>query len=163
MGHPKKTKKSYSKPSHPWQSTRIVEERVLVREYGLKNKREIWKSASLLKNFTAQAKQLIPEKSAQAEKEKKQLMERLSRIGLIPLNADLTAVLNLTLKDILERRLQTVVYKKGMAKTIRQARQFIVHEHIIVGDKKVTIPSYIVRSGEEDKITLDQYSNLKKA
>ncbi len=160
MGHPKKTRKSYSTPSHPWQSQRIVEERVLVREYGLKNKKEIWKMDSLLKNFTSQAKQLIPEKSEQAEKEKKQLIDRLARIGLIPTNADLTSVLSLTLKDILERRLQTVIYKKGFAKTIKQARQFIIHEHIFVGDKKVTIPSYIVRSGEEAKIMFDQYSKF---
>lgn len=162
MGHPKKTKKSYSTPSHPWQSTRIVEERVLVREYGLKNKKEIWKMASLLKNFTSQAKQLIPEKSAQAEKEKKQLINRLARIGLISSNADITAVLNLTLKDILERRLQTVIYKRGMAKSIGQARQFITHEHIFVGEKKITIPSYIVQGGEESKITFDNYSKLKE-
>ncbi len=115
---------------------------------------------SLLKNFTGQAKQLIPEKSEQAEKEKKQLIDRLARIGLIPSNADLTSVLGLTLKDILERRLQTIIYKKGLAKTIKQARQFIVHEHIFVGDTKVTIHSYIVLSGEEGKITFDQYSKF---
>lgn len=161
MGHPKKLKKKYSKPRHPWQQTRIVEEKALVNEYGLKNKREIWKMASLLKNFTSQAKRLIPEKSAQADKEKKQLIGRLARLGFLPPNSDINEALNLSVKNILERRLQTVVYKKGLSRSIGQARQFIVHEHIFIGEKKMTIPSYIVRSGEEAIITFDQNSKLK--
>lgn len=161
MGHPKKIKKKYSTPSHPWQQTRIIEEKALVNEYGLKNKREIWKMASLLKNFTSQAKRLIPEKSAQSEREKKQLIGRLARLGFLPPNSDINEVLNLSVKNILERRLQTVVYKKGLSRSIGQARQFIVHEHIFIGDKKITIPSYIVRSGEESTIAFDQSSKLK--
>ena len=161
MGAPRKIRKKYTTPSHPWQAVRIAEERVLVTEYGLKNKKEIWKADSLLKNFTGQAKQLIPATNEQAEKEKKQLLNRLARMGLLK-EQNLNAVLNLTLKDILDRRLQTVIYKKGMARTVHQARQFIVHEHIFVGDKKVSIPSYMVMGGEENTITFDQYSKIKE-
>ncbi len=162
MGHPKKLKKKYSTPSHPWQSARITGEKIILKEYGLKNKKEIWKMESLLKNFTAQAKMLIPQKTEQAEKEKKQLIDRLARIGLLSPGADLTAVLNLTLNDIMNRRLQTLVYKRRMAKTIKQARQIIAHEHISIGEKKITVPSYIVRSSEENMIVYAPDSGLKE-
>ena len=160
MGSPRKQRKRYSTPSHPWQSVRIKEEKELVKQYGLKNKREIWKMASLLKNFQRQAKRLIAEKSPQAEREKKQLIDRLVRMGLIKATADLNAILNLTLKDVMDRRLQTIIYKKGFAKSTHQARQFIVHEHILVGNKKITIPSYLVLSGEELQISFAPNSKL---
>jgi ribosomal protein S4 len=72
-------------------------------------------------------------------------------------------VLSLTVKDILDRRLQTIVYNQGLTKSVKQARQFIVHGHIFVGDKKVTIPSYLVLAGEEDKIIFDANSALSDA
>lgn len=159
MGSPKKPRKTYSTPSHPWQSARIKEEKELVRQYGLKNKKEIWKMSSILKNFQIQAKRLIAEKSTQAEKEKKQLIDRLLKAGLIK-TADLNAVLNITLKDVMDRRLQTIIFKRGLAKSIDQARQFIVHEHIFVGENKMTVPSYLVKSGEELTIAFDTNSKL---
>ncbi|HLS52916.1 MAG TPA: 30S ribosomal protein S4 [Tissierellaceae bacterium] len=49
----------------------------------------------------------------------------------------------------LERRLDNLVYRIGFASSIRQARQMVVHGHILVNGKKVDIPSYSVNIGDE--------------
>ena len=59
-----------------------------------------------------------------------------------------------------ERRLQTIVVKKGLARSVRQARQFITHGHIIIGENKITAPNYMVNSDEELMITFSQNSRL---
>ena len=152
MGSPKKQRKKFSTPSHPWQKERILKEQELVREYGLKRKYEIWKMSSILKNFTSQAKNLITTKTSQSEKERSQLLKKLSSLGLINQDAKVEDVLSLTLKDVMERRLQTLLYRKHLARTIKQARQFIIHQQVAVGDKKITAPSYLVLLSEENRI-----------
>ena len=158
MGSPKKQRKKFSKPSHPWQKERILAEIELLKEYGLRRKYEIWKMNSMLKNFTRQAKNLITTETPQVEREKNQLLTKLSSLGLTGKDAKIEDVLSLTLKDIMERRLQTIVYRKNMAKSFRQARQFIVHEHISLGNKTITAPSYIVPLEEEVSIQFVQGS-----
>ena len=69
-------------------------------------------------------------------------------------NSTLDDVLNLQVTDLLSRRLQTIVQKKLYFKTPYQARQAIVHGHVMIGDSVVTIPSYIVKTEEETKIRL---------
>lgn len=160
MGSPKKPRKKYTPPKHPWLRERINEEKEVVEKYGLKNKKEIWKSKSMLRNFKEQAKNLIPRQDAQSRKEEKELLARLSRLNLVGKDAKLDEVLTITLEDILNRRLQTILHKKKLAKTIKQARQFITHNHVFVKGKKVTIPSYLVLSEEEGGITFDVKSTL---
>jgi small subunit ribosomal protein S4 len=82
----------------------------------------------------------------------KQLLSRLSRLGILPETAVLDNVLDLSLEDILERRLQTLVLRKSMARSVYQARQLITHGHIAIGNKRVFSPSYLVLKDEEDKI-----------
>lgn len=160
MGDPRKIRSKFEGPSHPWQRQRIEEEKLLVKEYGLKNKTEIWKMHSMLKSFTVQAKNLIPLATPQAELEKKQLMARLQRYGLVPVNTQVDVVLGLTLRDLLERRLQTQVYKKNFAKTMHQARQFITHGHVTIFGKKISSPSYLVPVAEETQIGFISNSTL---
>ncbi len=160
MGDPKRIRKKYSGPRHPWQKDRIDEEKKLLKEYGLKNKTELWKVSSKMKNFSDQAKKLIAAKGTQAEKERKQLMEKLNKLGFIQKNANLDDVLGLKLRDFLNRRLQTLVFKKGMARSVNQARQFITHEHIVIGEKKITSPSYLVSVEEEPRINFLQGSSI---
>lgn len=160
MGHPKLKKKTYSKPTHPWQKERIEEEKVLLKEFGLKNKEEIWKVASLLRKYAKQAKKIIASNKPQVEIEKAQLLRKLCSLGLINETAKLEDVLTITLKDILNRRLQTLVYKNGLAKSVRQARQFITHEHIVVGNKKISSPSYLVSKQKETLINFSPNSPL---
>ncbi|MBW2967739.1 30S ribosomal protein S4 [Candidatus Woesearchaeota archaeon] len=160
MGDPKKQRKKYSTPGHPWQRARIEEEKQLMHEYGFKNKTEIWKMVSFLRDATAQAKKLVTLSGPQAEKEKELLLSRLKRYGLLPAEAVLDAILSISLRDVLERRLQTIVYKKNLANSVKQARQFITHEHIMVADKIVTSPSYLVPLKEEGMIRFRDSSKI---
>ncbi len=163
MGDIKKLRKKYTPPRHPWQGPRINAEKVLVKEYGLKNKREIYKTQSLLRNFSKQAKNLIAYKTEQSEKEKKQLFDKLANIGLLHKDADLEQVLGLTIDKLLERRLQTLVYKKGLSRSVVQARQFITHGHIAIKGQKVNIPGYLVKAEEETHVEFVKNSNLSSA
>ncbi len=162
MGDPKKRRKQYTTPIHPWQKGRIDEEKVLSKEYGLKNKREIWKLASKTRDFARQAKKLIANTTEQGELEKKQLMSRLVSLHILPPDANLDDVLGLETKDLMERRLQTIVVKKGLAKSMKEARQLIVHGHIMIGSSKITVPSYLVKKDEETSIKYAPTSPIMK-
>ena len=154
MGDPRKQRKKFSKPSHPWQKERISEEKEILKQYGLRRKYEIWKMGSMLKKFLHRAKTIIGEKTHQSELEKKQLLQRLHLLGLLKKDSKVEDVLNLTLKDIMERRLQTLVFRKNIARTMLQAREFITHEHIAIASKKITTPSYLVSIEEEPQIRI---------
>ena len=162
MGDPKFPRKKYETPSHPWEKVRIEREAELVQKYGLKNKREIWRAETFLRRIRQQARNLLAAGGQeQSEKEKKLLLNRLFRLGLLPENATLDDVLSLTTENILSRRLQTLVYLKGLASTMKQARQFIVHKHIAVNGRIVNVPSYMVRRDEEDAISYAPSSPLQ--
>ena len=162
MGDPKFSRRSYDTPSHPWQGERIKAEVVLVKSYGLKNKTEVWKAQSVLRNYRKQARELqalLRGGDAQAKKEADALLNKCGRIGVLPLEgATLNDILALTEKNILGRRLQTIVYEKGLASTITQARQMIVHGHIFMNGHKVTVPGYIVTRNEESSIEFNPAS-----
>lgn len=160
MGDTRRFKKAYAKPFKPWDDVRIAEEKKLRKDYGLKNKREAYKAEAMLRRFKAQAKKLIAARGAQADKEKQQLLSRLMSLGLTTQSADLDTVLGLTINNILDRRLQTFVYKKKLARSVSQARQFIVHEHVLVNGKKVAVPSYLVKKVEEETIAFGAESAL---
>jgi len=162
MGHPRRLRKQYETPPHPWMAARIEEEKELMKEFGLRRKREIWKAESILRRFRAQAKRLIAAVGEQEKKEGELLLRKLVRLGLLDENAKIEDVLDLNVRDILNRRLQSIVFKKGLALSMKQARQFIVHKHIMVGDKKVNVPSYLVEKDEEDKITFAPDSPFSK-
>lgn len=154
MGDPKQQKKKFSTPSHPWQKERIEEEKRLKFAYGLKNKHEIWKMSSLLQNFKETAKQLIAARTNQADLERKQLIARLQKYGLLDATAsNIAAVLSINVDQIMERRLQTLVFKKRLARSLKQARQMITHEHIMVGTKKINVPSYLVTKEQENQLS----------
>jgi small subunit ribosomal protein S4 len=131
---------------------RIEREKKLVKKYGLKNGKELWKVESLLRTFRRRARKLLTLKTEQAEIEKKQLLDRLSTLNVLKKSAGIDDVLVMKIEDILERRLQTIVQKTGLANTPKQARQFIVHGLITIGGNKVTSPSYLVKRNEEKDI-----------
>lgn len=162
MGDPRRLKKKYFTPRHPWIQENLDAERELVREYSVKRKQELYKLNSILKTFKDQAKFLIAAKTVQAEKERKQLLARLNKLGLIKPEAALDDILSLTIRDIMNRRLQNLVFKKGLAHTQAQARQFICHNHIMVGSKKLTSPNALVAQAEEESIAFYPGSKLSK-
>ena len=160
MGDPRRIRRKFLRPGHPWQKERIEFEKQILRDYGLVNKSEIWKFNTKLKTAADQAKRLIAARSEQAERERKQLIERLARLGLLSATAGLDDVLSLKLENFLDRRLQTVLVKKGLARTPKQARQFITHKHVKVADRVVTSPSYLVRVTDETQLGFVRRSPL---
>jgi small subunit ribosomal protein S4 len=164
MGQTKRIRKKYQTPSHPWQRERILEEKDILREYGLGNKKEVWKSTSKLRSARNQVKKIIANiRSEQALKEKEQLMEKMLKYGIITKDSKMEDILDLKVKDFLERRLQTLVLRKGLARSTKQARQFITHGHIIVDGKKVTAPSFFVSKYHESKIIFNPSSSVSKS
>jgi len=146
MGHPRFQRKKYKAPRHPWEADRIKEENQLTTEYGLKKKTEIWRANSKLKNWKIQAKDIVGLTGIQRDQAEKILLTKLNKLGILSEKATLDDVLGLTLRDVLERRLQTILYKKGMAQTPKHARQLIVHKKITINDIKVSSPSYFVKA-----------------
>jgi len=162
MGDPRKARKKYSGPKKPWDKARLEEETIIVKDYGIVNKLEIYRMRSLLKKFSLQAKKLLSSFSPQAEQEKKYLLSKLHSLALIGANAQLDDVLALQLNNIMERRLQTLVVRKGLATSMKQSRQFITHRHVKVANKAITSPSYLVSKDEEHKILFTETSPFAK-
>ncbi|MGM0509712.1 MAG: 30S ribosomal protein S4 [Thermoplasmatota archaeon] len=156
MGDPKHSRKQYKNPPHPWQEDRIHMENDYLRHYGLKNKREFWKARSRLKKIRGHARNLqarLRYGDKQASKEMDSLIDKLHSNGyILGEELNLNDVLDMTIENILDRRLQTIVYHKGLAHTPKQARQLITHGHIQVKGRRTTIPSYIVSKDEETTI-----------
>ena len=145
----KKSRKKYERPLVIWDKERIEKEKELMKNFGLRKKKEIWKSIALLRKFRRMGRDLAAKKNKDKEKE---LIEKLAKLNLLPENSTLDDVLSLTLENVLERRLETVVARKGLANTIKQARQFIIHGKVTIGGRKVFYPSYLVKKDEEEKI-----------
>jgi small subunit ribosomal protein S4 len=152
MGHPRKARKKYDTPPHPWNADRIKEENKLTSKYGLKNKKEIWKAETMVRRYRRDARYLLGLSTEHTEGERKELLGHLIRFGILGEKAHLENVLDLTVEDVLRRRLQTMVHQKGLSRTAKEARIFVVHGHIALNGKKIDSPSYIVKRGEEDSI-----------
>lgn len=155
MGDPKFSRKTYDTPSHPWQGERIKSEVEVVRAFGLKNKKEVWKAETILRNLRKQSRDLqarLRTGDKQAQIEADALLAKCGRYGYLPVGADLNDILSLKDEDVLSRRLQTIVYEKGLASTIKQARQMITHGHIFMNGHRVTVPGYLVTTLEESSI-----------
>jgi small subunit ribosomal protein S4 len=155
MGDPRKIKKKWRGPRHPWRSDTLKSELELIGKYGLRNKRELWIARTLLRNIRTQARALLALREDERNARLKVLLNKLHKLGLVTPDATIDDLLGLTIEDLLNRRLQTVVYKLGLAKTIHQARQFIVHRHIKIGGQTVSRPGYLVTKDEETLITCD--------
>lgn len=148
----KRQRKKYQKPLRPWDAERMQVEEKLVGRYGLKNKRELWRMQAILRGWRSQARRLLASKGAQAERETRQLLSRLHRLGLVGENATLDDVLGLTLENVLERRLQTVVWRRGLARSSKHARQLITHRKLLLGGEVVCSPSLLLEKGMEEKL-----------
>ena len=160
MGDPRKQRKKYETPRFPWRTDVLQSELKLQGQYGLRNKRELWRHRTTMSRFREIARSLLGMPAEQRQKLEKQLLDRLHRLGILPETAVLDDVLDLSLEDILERRLQTIVFSKGLAKSIFQARQLITHGHIAIDGKRVPSPSYLVLRDEETKIAYAPTSSL---
>lgn len=162
MGDPRKPRKKWSGPRHPWRKEILMYETQLLGQYGLRNKRELWKASSIIRYYRHRARSLLGEPAEIREAQGKILIEKLAKLGLLKEGARLEDALNLRVEDLLERRLQTIVYKKGLAKTLYQARQLIVHGHIAIAGRRIRSPGYIVSLQEESLIDYAPFSPFKE-
>ena len=162
MGDTKNFRREWKKPKRPFNFDLKMEELKILGTFGLKTKRELWKARTELSRVRNQARSLLALRQEVRDREEPILLNSLSRIGLVEQNATLDDVLNLEIDDLLSRRLQTVIMKKFYFKTPYQARQAISHGHIMIGDRIVNIPSYVVKVDEEDKVKLTSESIFNK-
>lgn len=155
--------KRYETPNHPYQGERIADEGTLVGRYGLKNKEELWRAESELRSYRREARRLIGRTQGQGEdvsEESGKFLARLQRLDILSDSDGLDDVLGLGVTDVLERRLQTVAYRKGLANSPKQARQFISHGHIAIAGQRVTVPSRQVEAAEESAVEFYETSPL---
>lgn len=141
-------KKRYSRPKKAYEKSRIDEENLLLKKYALKNKLEVWKTTAKVNYFRKRAMAL-----AKCSNEEQQIL--FSKLKALGLKTDsISDVLALKIEDLLERRLPTVVARKGIAKTPREARQMVTHRRITIDNNVTDSPSYLVTVDEENKIAL---------
>lgn len=152
----KRKHKRYSRPKKIYNKTRIEEEKALKKEFGLKNKREIWKAEAKISSIREKAKKLI---SANPEKQR-DLFESLGKIGL-KVNS-IGDVLTLDKRDYLKRRLQTILFMKKFVSTPKAARQLIAHKKVLINGDAINIPSYIVPVESENKISIRERKRKEK-
>ena len=152
MGDPKKQRKKYESPKFPWSSSELSAELRLVGEYGLRNKRELRRHRYTVSKYRTLARQLLAMPDAERTQLEAQLLTKLQSIKVISDQASLDDVLDLSVTGLLDRRLQTLVFRTGLARTPQQARQLVVHGHISIGNRKITVPSYLVPRDEEAAI-----------
>ncbi len=150
MGDIKRKPNLYSRPKKAFDSARIAEEKGIVLKFGLKNKKEIWKASAKVKNLRSRAKKLI----SKSDQDKEEFFTKLNGMGLEVKN--IADVLALKTENWLNRRLQTFVFKKGLANTPNQARQFITHKNVFVDGKVVNVPSFFVTKELENKISIKE-------
>jgi len=160
MGDPKRQRKKFDTPRFPWQTDTLEAELKILGQYGLRNKREIWRHKTLLSKYRGIGRALLGMSVEERSKQEKQLLDRLHRLGILPEGSELDHVLDLSLEDILERRLQTLVFQRGLAQSIQQSRQLIAHGHISIDGRKVSSPSYLVLKDEEEKLVYSPKSPL---
>ena len=160
MGDPKRQRRKFETPRFPWRKDILQEELKLLGTYGLRNKHELWRHETMLSKFRGIARSLIGRTPEERVKMENELLARLKKLGVLQETAVLDNVLDLSIEDILERRLQTLVFRKSLSKTVHQARQLVTHGHVIIGNRRVTVPGYIVSREEENQVAYALESQL---
>ena len=153
MGDPKKKHKTYNTPKRPYDADALEEELRTIGVYGLRNKRELWKAHTELSHMRGRARDLLSLGATERDKREKALIYKLYKRGLVMENGLLEDVLTLSVENLLERRIQTYIFRRGLVSSLFQSRQLITHGHIAINGRKVTSPSYQVKIDDEE--TLD--------
>ena len=147
----KRSRKKYERPLKIWDKEKILEDREIMKSFGLKKKMEIWRTEGFLRKFRRMARDLEAKKDKEKEKV---LLRKLINLGVLNEGATLDDVLGLSLKNFLDRRLETIIFSKSLANSAKQSRQFITHGHVSIGGKKITYPSYLVLKNDESNINV---------
>lgn len=161
MGLPVKSRKQYLSHKKRWDKNTIVEEKELVKNYALKNKKEIRKLELLVKKYKTLAKNINRLDNPSESEQGVAFLNKLKKLGILePHVESIDEVLDITVVDFLERRLSNVIYKLKLAKTPEQARQFVVHKHVKIGEKVINSPGYLVTIDEVENISFRDTSAL---
>jgi small subunit ribosomal protein S4 len=147
----RRIRKKFKRPKKPYDSKRIGDEKKIMNEYGLRNKRELWRAEQILRQFRRRARELI---AVEDPEKQRVLIDKLVKMGMLSKEAELDDILALEITSLLERRLQTLVSKRRLADSPLHARQLITHGHVFIGERKTKFPSYLVESEEESKIRI---------
>ncbi len=134
-----------------WNKQRIEEEHKLRDDYGLKNLSELWKAASEIRRIRRHIRDVLS--GNLSDSVGRDIIARLAKEGIVGENATFDDILVIKPESVLERRLQTVVYRKGLAKTLKQSRQLIAHGFIAINGRRVKSPGYIVKKLDEGVIS----------
>jgi small subunit ribosomal protein S4 len=126
----------------------------------LRNKKELWKHKTELSNYRRTARTLQALSVAERAQMERELIDKLVRYGVLTAEPSLDSVLDLTLENLLERRLQTIVFRKGLAASMHHARQLVTHGHISLDSSRVTTPARLITVGEGDRIAYSMKSPL---
>ncbi len=154
----KRQRKKYAAPTRRFDKQRIEREREVLKGFGLKRKTELWKVEALLRNYRSLARELAASRNAEREKI---LVNKLVKMGALSDGATLDDVLGLTIEKLLERRLSTLIFRKGLANNVKQARQLVTHGHVTIDGRRISYPSYIVPKDEEGKIQVNVATKQK--
>ena len=145
---PRRPHNKFERPKKPFDAITIKSEGDLIKKYGLKSRREVWKADFQIGNIRNLAKTLITAE----EKDKKEFIERQAKKGFAV--STIQDVLGLNKEDFLKRRLESVVSTK-FGITPRLARQLITHKHIKIGEKMIKAPSHLTTVEEEANLILN--------
>ena len=146
---PKRNTKKYSRPRKIFDAALIKEENDLIKKYGLKNRKEVWKAGFVISKIRNIAKDLI----TASDKDKEEFIKRQAAKGFAV--STIAEVLGLSKEDYLKRRLQSIIVQKGFAKTPNQARQFITHKHVKINGDAIDSPSHLTTLEEEMNLEVD--------
>ncbi len=160
MGDPRRQKKKYVTPKRPFDTERFEQELQMIGMYGLRNKKELWRHKTDLSNYRRTARNLLALPESERKLMESELLNKLIRLGILTGEPVLDNVLDLTLEDMLERRLQTIVFRKGLACSMYHARQLVTHGHVSINESRVNTPSRILTVLEEENLTYSRKSPL---
>ncbi|MBN1169411.1 30S ribosomal protein S4 [Candidatus Micrarchaeota archaeon] len=152
MGDPRRLRNKYERPKKLWDEDRITHDKTLKIEYGLKNMAELWRATAELKKYRREARRLLALTEEERKLDSVKIITKLVKRGILKQGSDINDVLSLEVRSILERRLQTIVTRKGLARTMRQSRQLITHGYVGLKGRRVTRPGIMVDLSDESHI-----------
>ncbi|MEM0201889.1 MAG: 30S ribosomal protein S4 [Candidatus Micrarchaeaceae archaeon] len=152
MGAPRRNRRKYEKPGNIRDIGRLKTDHGLAEQYGLKNMKELWKVQTELSRLRSNVREMLSG-NVKYKSTESDMMAKLKKLSIANDSTTLDNLLDLNEPALLERRLQTIVFRKGMARSIKQARQLIVHGYIAIDGKRVNRPGYIVDLEAEKHIS----------
>jgi small subunit ribosomal protein S4 len=160
MGDPRRLRNSFKRPKRLWEVDRIKHDKVLKNEFGLKSMNELFAVTEHLKKYRREARRMLSLSEEERAGDEEKIIAKLVRLGIVNEGARIEDILALEVRVFLERRLQTLVVRKGLARTMKQARQLITHGFITFKGRKHSVPGTLVNVENEDSIMYSKQIDL---